>query len=165
MRSSSIPKNSIIERSGADNSTKPAGTEGSRLSSVNSRFCRLFALGRLRLAAWLEAVCRRTTPAQSRRSVPALHSSESSKPRPAAAGSSRSFAATRRNRIAHHGSVRSGVHSSLASRYRPAPRGSKSNSARILERQKMLQTGQVLFRHLSVDFAFVLPFKDSERGG
>jgi hypothetical protein len=33
--------------------------------------------------------------------------------------------------------------------------------ARILERQKMLQTGQVLFRRLSVDFALVLPFKDS----
>jgi hypothetical protein len=37
--------------------------------------------------------------------------------------------------------------------------------ARILERQKMLQTGQVLLRRLSVDFALVLPFKDSERGG
>ena len=36
-----------------------------------------------------------------------------------------------------------------------------SNSTRILERQKMLQTGQVLFRRLSVDFALVLPFKDS----
>jgi len=35
----------------------------------------------------------------------------------------------------------------------------------ILERQKMLQTGQVLFRRLSVDFALVLPFKDSQRGG
>jgi hypothetical protein len=34
-------------------------------------------------------------------------------------------------------------------------------SSRILERQKMLQTGQVLFRRLSVDFALVLPFKDS----
>jgi hypothetical protein len=33
--------------------------------------------------------------------------------------------------------------------------------ARILERQKMLQTGQVLLRRLSVDFALVLPFKDS----
>jgi hypothetical protein len=33
--------------------------------------------------------------------------------------------------------------------------------ARILERQKMLQTGQVLFRRLSVDFALVLLFKDS----
>jgi hypothetical protein len=32
--------------------------------------------------------------------------------------------------------------------------------ARILERQKMLQTGQVLFLRLSVDFALVLPFKD-----
>jgi hypothetical protein len=32
---------------------------------------------------------------------------------------------------------------------------------RILERQKMLQTGQVLFRRLSVDFALVLPLKDS----
>jgi hypothetical protein len=29
----------------------------------------------------------------------------------------------------------------------------------------MLQTGQVLFRRLSVDFALVLPFKDSKRGG
>jgi hypothetical protein len=33
--------------------------------------------------------------------------------------------------------------------------------SRILERQKMLQTGQVLFRRLSVEFALVLPFKDS----
>ena len=33
------------------------------------------------------------------------------------------------------------------------------------ERQKMLQTGQVLFRGLSVEFALVLPFKDSQRGG
>ncbi|MBV8176141.1 MAG: hypothetical protein JO151_16480 [Verrucomicrobia bacterium] len=32
---------------------------------------------------------------------------------------------------------------------------------RILERQKMLQTGQVLLRRLCVDFALVLPFKDS----
>jgi hypothetical protein len=32
---------------------------------------------------------------------------------------------------------------------------------RILERQKMLQTGQVLFRRLSVEFALVLPIKDS----
>ena len=36
--------------------------------------------------------------------------------------------------------------------------------ARILERQKMLQKGQVLFRRLSVDFALVLPFKDSQGG-
>jgi hypothetical protein len=28
----------------------------------------------------------------------------------------------------------------------------------------MLQTGQVLFRHLSVNFALVLPFKDSQGG-
>jgi hypothetical protein len=28
----------------------------------------------------------------------------------------------------------------------------------------MLQTGQVLFRRLSVDFALVLPFKDSQGG-
>jgi hypothetical protein len=28
----------------------------------------------------------------------------------------------------------------------------------------MLQTGQVLFRRLSVDFALVLPFKDSKQG-
>jgi hypothetical protein len=34
---------------------------------------------------------------------------------------------------------------------------------RILERQKMLQTGQVLLRRLCVDFALVLPFKDSAR--
>ena len=34
-------------------------------------------------------------------------------------------------------------------------------NTRILERQKMLLTGQVLFRRLSVDFALVLPFKDS----
>ena len=33
---------------------------------------------------------------------------------------------------------------------------------RILERQKMLQTGQVLFRRPSVNFALVLPFKDSQ---
>jgi hypothetical protein len=39
------------------------------------------------------------------------------------------------------------------------------DASRILERQKMLQTGQVLFRRLSVDFALVLPFKDSQRGG
>jgi hypothetical protein len=38
-------------------------------------------------------------------------------------------------------------------------------AARILERQKMLQTGQVLFRRLSVDFALVLPFKDSTGTG
>ena len=46
------------------------------------------------------------------------------------------------------------------------PRWSRSiiNISRILERQKMLETGQVLFRRLSVDFALVLPFKDS-RGG
>jgi hypothetical protein len=35
---------------------------------------------------------------------------------------------------------------------------------RILERQKMLQTGQVLLRRLSVDCALVLPFKDSQGG-
>jgi hypothetical protein len=40
-----------------------------------------------------------------------------------------------------------------------------TEDARILERQKMLQTGEVLFRRLSVDFALVLPFKDSQRGG
>jgi hypothetical protein len=34
----------------------------------------------------------------------------------------------------------------------------KPTEARILERQKM---SQVLFRRLSVDFALVLPFKDS----
>ena len=33
---------------------------------------------------------------------------------------------------------------------------------RILERQKMLQTDQVLLRRLSVNFALVLPFKDSQ---
>ena len=37
-------------------------------------------------------------------------------------------------------------------------------SARILEGQKMLQTGQVLFWRLSVKFALVLPFKDSQGG-
>jgi hypothetical protein len=37
----------------------------------------------------------------------------------------------------------------------------ESYGTRILERQKMLQTGQVLFRRLSVDFALVLHFKDS----
>jgi multidrug efflux pump subunit AcrB len=37
----------------------------------------------------------------------------------------------------------------------------KKDLPRILERQKMLQTGQVLFRRLSVDFALVLPFNDS----
>jgi hypothetical protein len=35
-------------------------------------------------------------------------------------------------------------------------------AARILERQKMLQTDQVLLRRLSVSFALVLPFKDSQ---
>jgi hypothetical protein len=35
---------------------------------------------------------------------------------------------------------------------------------RILERQKMLQTDQVLLRRLSVSFALVLPFKDSQGG-
>ena len=40
-------------------------------------------------------------------------------------------------------------------------RVSSGKSSRVLERQKMLQTGQVLFRRLSVDFALVLPFKDS----
>ena len=39
-----------------------------------------------------------------------------------------------------------------------------SEGSRILERQKMLQTGQGLFRRLSVDFALVLPFKDSQGG-
>jgi len=34
-----------------------------------------------------------------------------------------------------------------------------------MELIEMLQTGQVLFRRLSVDFALVLPFKDSQRGG
>jgi hypothetical protein len=32
------------------------------------------------------------------------------------------------------------------------------NKLGILERQKMLQAGQVFFRRLSVDFALVLPF-------
>jgi hypothetical protein len=36
--------------------------------------------------------------------------------------------------------------------------------ARILERQKMLQTSQVLFRPLCVSLAVVLPFKDSQGG-
>jgi hypothetical protein len=39
-----------------------------------------------------------------------------------------------------------------------------SFAARILERQKMLRTGQVLLWRLSVDFALVLPFKDSQGG-
>jgi len=37
-------------------------------------------------------------------------------------------------------------------------------TTRILERQKMLQTDQVLLRRLSVNFALVLPFKDSQGG-
>src|SRR3974377_205378 len=37
-------------------------------------------------------------------------------------------------------------------------------STRILERQKMLQTSQVLPRRLCVSCAAVLPFKDSEGG-
>src|SRR6516162_7418010 len=37
-------------------------------------------------------------------------------------------------------------------------------AARILERQKMLQTSQVLSRRLCVSCAAVLPFKDSEGG-
>jgi hypothetical protein len=36
--------------------------------------------------------------------------------------------------------------------------------SRILERQKMLQTSQVLFRPLCVSLAVVLPFKDSQGG-
>jgi hypothetical protein len=35
---------------------------------------------------------------------------------------------------------------------------------RILEWHKLLHTGQVLFRRLSVVFALVLPFKDSQGG-
>src|SRR4029077_2100461 len=40
----------------------------------------------------------------------------------------------------------------------------KSARSRILERQKMLQTSQVLSRRLCVSCAAVLPFKDSEGG-
>jgi hypothetical protein len=36
--------------------------------------------------------------------------------------------------------------------------------ARILERQNVLQTSQVLFRRLCVSLVVVLPFKDSEGG-
>jgi len=36
--------------------------------------------------------------------------------------------------------------------------------ARILERQKLLQTSQVLFRHLCVSCVALLPFKDSQGG-
>jgi hypothetical protein len=36
--------------------------------------------------------------------------------------------------------------------------------ARILERQNVLQTSQVLFRRICVSLAMVLPFKDSEGG-
>jgi hypothetical protein len=43
----------------------------------------------------------------------------------------------------------------------PNPPMVQTCAARILERQKMLQTGQVLFRRPSVSFAMVLPFKDS----
>jgi len=39
--------------------------------------------------------------------------------------------------------------------------GARGLSSRILERQKMLQTDQVLLRRLSVNFALVSPFKDS----
>jgi hypothetical protein len=43
--------------------------------------------------------------------------------------------------------------------------GADERSQPSLTRQKMLQTGQVLLRRLSVDFALDLPFKDSQRGG
>ena len=36
--------------------------------------------------------------------------------------------------------------------------------ARILERQNVLQTNQVLFRRMCLSLAMVLPFKDSEGG-
>ena len=39
--------------------------------------------------------------------------------------------------------------------------GARGLSSRILERQKMLQTDQVLLRRLSVNLALVSPFKDS----
>ena len=39
-----------------------------------------------------------------------------------------------------------------------------NDRARILERQNVLQTGQVLFRRLCVSLAVVLPFKDSQGG-
>jgi hypothetical protein len=37
-------------------------------------------------------------------------------------------------------------------------------TARILERQNVLQTSQVLFRRICVSLAMVLPFKDSAGG-
>ena len=40
--------------------------------------------------------------------------------------------------------------------------GSGTHFARILERQKLLQTSQVLFRHLCVSYVALLPFKDSQ---
>ena len=40
--------------------------------------------------------------------------------------------------------------------------GSFGDGARILERQKLLQTSQVLFRHLCVSYVALLPFKDSQ---
>ena len=40
----------------------------------------------------------------------------------------------------------------------------RSDLARILERQNVLQTSQVLFRRICVSLAMVLPFKDSEGG-
>jgi hypothetical protein len=60
---------------------------------------------------------------------------------------------------------------SVDSSFKFVPRSSAAPSSaclidlsRILERQKMLQTGQVLLRRLSVNFALVLPFKDSQGG-
>jgi hypothetical protein len=41
---------------------------------------------------------------------------------------------------------------------------SRTFHTRILERQKMVQTSQVLFRPLCVSLAVVLPFKDSQGG-
>jgi hypothetical protein len=39
-----------------------------------------------------------------------------------------------------------------------------AGATRILERQNVLQTSQVLFRRICVSLAMVLPFKDSEGG-
>ena len=36
-----------------------------------------------------------------------------------------------------------------------------AHGARILERQNVLRTSQILFRRLAVNFALVLPFEDS----
>jgi len=41
---------------------------------------------------------------------------------------------------------------------------SRGYGARILERQNVLQTNQVLFRRMCLSLAMVLPFKDSAGG-